>query len=108
MTATGRNESSAKCSLRASNYQCRLFLAMNPKGRPSQHDPKPPVALLRSGLTAGHCFSRFASTKRPYVTSHTQPGAAFRIVGPITVVLENGVWPLPSTTDQRSSGSVVT
>jgi len=38
-------------------------------------DPNLPARLLQSGRTASHRFSCFASTKRPFVISHTRPGA---------------------------------
>ena len=38
-------------------------------------DPNLPAGLLQSGPTASHDFSCFASTKRPFVISHTRPSA---------------------------------
>ena len=38
-------------------------------------DPNLPAGLLQSGPTASHDFSCFASTKRPFVISHTRASA---------------------------------
>jgi hypothetical protein len=38
-------------------------------------DPNLPAELLQSGPTASHDFSCFASTKRPFVISHTRASA---------------------------------
>jgi hypothetical protein len=38
-------------------------------------DPNRSAGLLQNGRTASHRFSCFASTKRPFVTSHTWPSS---------------------------------
>lgn len=45
MTGWGRNDSSASGGLPASNFNAG-FLAMNPKTRLAQPDPKEPVAII--------------------------------------------------------------
>jgi hypothetical protein len=38
-------------------------------------DPHPPIGFLESGLTINSGFPCFASTKRPFVISHTRASA---------------------------------
>jgi len=44
-------------------------------GRTGTPDPNLTAGLLQSGPTASHDFSCFASTKRPFVISHTRASA---------------------------------
>jgi len=44
-----------------------------PQWRSALRDPNLTAGLLQSGPTASHDFSCFASTKRPFVISHTRP-----------------------------------
>jgi hypothetical protein len=46
-----------------------------PQRRTGAHDPNPPVEFLQSCPTLSLGFSRFASTKQPFVTSGSRPGA---------------------------------
>ena len=45
------------------------------QGRSALRDPNPTAGLLQSSRTASHDFSCFASTKRPFVISHTRASA---------------------------------
>jgi len=54
------------------------FLAVRSRTLLSLADPNLPPGLLQSGRTASHHSSCFASTKGPFVISHTRPVAVVR------------------------------
>ena len=62
----------------SSKPQSQVWAALLPASgalRAPAGDPNLPAGLLQSGPTASHDFSCFASTKRPFVISHTRASA---------------------------------
>jgi len=58
---------------------CRVPPAHAHSGRSTgTNDPNPPVGFPQSCPTLSRGFSRFASTKQPFVTSSSRPGADLR------------------------------
>jgi hypothetical protein len=54
----------------------------SPPSRSALRDPDPPFGFLQSCPMLGAGFSCFASTKRPFVTSHSRPSGVIAFVSP--------------------------